>query len=77
MERLDSILEQLSDNIISVSEAKNQVLVLLGVSLRDLDELKIEWLINDTYQVIDECGTTIHQGTMRECNDYLSGYYGG
>lgn len=77
MERLDSILEQLYDNAITVSEAKQQVLVLLGVSLRDLDELKIEWLINDTYQVIDECGTTIHQGTIQECNDFLTGYYGG
>lgn len=77
MERLDSILEQLSESRISVSEAKQQVLVLFGVSLRDLEELKIEWLINDTYQVIDECGTTIHQGTIQECNDYLTGYYGG
>jgi len=77
MERLDSILEQLSDNQISASEAKQQVLVLFGVSHRNLDELKIEWLMNDTYQVIDESENVLHQGSISDCNNYLSGYYGG
>jgi hypothetical protein len=77
MERLDSILEQLSDNKISISEAKKQVLVLFGVSHRNLDELKIEWFINDTYQVIDESENVLHQGSINDCNDYLTGYYGG
>ena len=77
MERLDLILEQLSDNTISVSEAKQQVLVLFGVSLRNLDALTIEWFMNDTYQVVDSCGTTIHQGSKSDCDEFLTGYYGG
>ena len=51
--------------------------VLFGVSHRNLDELKIEWLMNDTYQVIDESENVLHQGSISDCNNYLSAYYGG
>ena len=54
-----------------------QVLDLFGVSHRNLNQLKIEWLINDTYQVIDESENVLHQGSISDCNDYLTSYYGG
>jgi hypothetical protein len=47
------------------------------LKLGKLEELKIELLINETYEVIDECGTTIHQGTIGECNNFITEYYEG
>jgi hypothetical protein len=48
-----------------------------GGSHRNLDELKIEWLINDTYQVVDERENVMKQGSINDCNNYLTDYYGG
>jgi hypothetical protein len=31
---------------------------------------KIEWLINNTYQVVDENGTCLFQGSEEECKRY-------
>lgn len=38
------------------------------------DKLEIEWLINDTYQVVDQSNHVLHQGTLDDCNDFLTGY---
>ncbi len=77
MGKIDQILDSLYDRLIEPIEAKQQVLVLFGANHCNLDELKIEWLINDTYQVIDESENVLHQGSINDCNDYLTSYYGG
>lgn len=76
MKRLEEILEQLSDNNITISEAKQQILVLFNVDYHNSDVLKIENLINNTYQVIDESENILYQGSLNNCNDYLTDYYG-
>ena len=76
-EEILQITSDLREGHITSNEAKAQLLVLFGISHRNLDELKIEWLINDTYQVLDESENVLHQGTLNDCNDYLTGYYGG
>jgi len=77
MEKIDQILDSLYNRVIEPIEAKEQLLLLFGISHRNLDKLKIEWLINDTYKVVDERGNVMKQGSIDDCNNYLTDYYGG
>lgn len=37
-----------------------------------IGELKIDWLRDDVYQVVDSCGTVVHEGSIDSCGKYIS-----
>ena len=55
-----------------LEEASDEILKLLESKQVSDEELKIECLINDTYQVINSSDTVIFQGSISDCNAFLT-----
>jgi hypothetical protein len=75
-DKIFDIVTDLLRGDISKDQAIDDLTMLCNSTTRNKsDELKIEWLLNDTYQVVDKDKTVLYQGRINDCNAYLTRHY--